>query len=140
MKSLHRSSVARSPSTARQGSPGTSRARANTMNTIPSRTGIVTSTRRTTNWVTDVAHPDRIGTSVDNGGVACATPPTVPFALRTEPLRLRLRIEVAAPQTRPVIEQACPTLVERVLGVPLERVAGDDIVGVEAGAVMELDT
>ena len=42
MKSSHTASVARSPRTARHGSPGITRASANTMKTIPNRTGIVT--------------------------------------------------------------------------------------------------
>src|SRR4051794_23934559 len=137
MKSLQRASVARSPRTARQGSPGTSLASANTMKMIPSRTGMVTRTRRTTNWVIDAAHPDRIDASIDSGGAADAPPPIVLFALRSE-LLFGLRVEVAAPEAGPVIEQACPALVERVLRVPLEGVAGDDVVGVELRAVMEL--
>src|SRR6476620_10367554 len=112
MKSLQTASVARSPRTARHGSPGTSLASANTMNTIPSRTGIVTSTRRAMNCVIDVGHPARFDTTIDSGGAAAAAPPSIPFALRTEPLTLR-RVEEAAPQARPVVEGAGAALVQR---------------------------
>src|SRR5215204_3634420 len=64
-------------------------------------------------------------------------PRSVPFALRTEPLAGG-RVEEAAPQARPVVERAGSALVQRMLGVPLERVAEYDVVGVQRRAVMEL--
>src|SRR4051794_4984770 len=64
-------------------------------------------------------------------------PRSVPFALRTEPLAGG-RVEEAAPEAGPVVERAGASLVERMLGVPLKRVAEHDVVGVERRAVMEL--
>src|SRR6185295_7376092 len=51
MKSAQAASVAFSPRTARQGSPGTIRDRKKTRKTSPNSTGIVTSSRRMMNWV-----------------------------------------------------------------------------------------
>ena len=51
MKSSHTASVARSPRTARHGSPGITLASVKTMKMRPSRTGIVTSSRLAMNLV-----------------------------------------------------------------------------------------
>src|SRR6478735_5382628 len=138
MNSSQIASVARSPSTARQGSPGTRRASANTMNTIPSRTGIVTTIRRRMNWVTAGGHPLQAKMAcVASGGAAGAAPPDRMSFAEADGLR-GWRVEEAAPQARPVVERAGAALVQRVLGVPLQGIAGDDVVGVERRAVMEL--
>src|SRR3954468_19572236 len=122
MKSLQTWSVARSPRTARQGSPGTRRASANTMKTIPSRTGIVTSTRRAMNCVIGLGHPCRDRAAIDSGGAADATPPIGSLRVTDGTLAGR-RVEEAPPEAGPVVERTGATLVQRMLGVPLERVA-----------------
>src|SRR3954451_2391726 len=49
------------------------------------------------------------------------------------------RVEEAAPKALPIVEQTSATLVQRVLGIPLEGVAEDDIVRVKRRTVVELD-
>ena len=49
------------------------------------------------------------------------------------------RVEEPAQQAGPVVERAGAALVQRVLRVPLDRVADDDVVGVERRAVVERD-
>src|SRR3954468_7890714 len=48
-------------------------------------------------------------------------------------------VEEAAPETGPVGELVATALVQGVLGVPLDGIGGDDVVGVERGAIVELD-
>src|SRR5262245_15084294 len=138
MKSSQTASVARSPKTARQGSPGMIRASAKVMKMIPNRTGIVTSSRRRMNWITSVGHRFRIVKSGKDGRTG--RPADAPFVwLLVREASACWRIEEATPQARPVVEGTGPADVERMLGVPHGGVAGHDVIGVESGPVAELD-
>src|SRR5215212_4754855 len=137
MKASHTASVARSPSTARHGSPGIRRAVVNTTNTIPNRTGMLSNNRRMTKRLIDRWCPQEGSPGSEEGRRGCDAP-----LFRNEWPRSarRRRVEVAAEEAGPVLEVAGVADVEWALGVPLSREAGDHVVGIERRAVVELHT
>ena len=72
-----------------------------------------------------------------DGGAASAAPP-IRHVREADGSGGGRRVEETAPQAGEVLERAGAALVQRVLGIPLDRVAEDDVVGVEVGAVVEL--
>src|SRR5919109_1175312 len=139
MKASHTASVARSPRTARHGSPGTTRARMNTTKTIPKRTGIVTSSRRTMKRATWRGAPPRADRR--RGGLRIrrtGAPRRRPRSGRCDGVADSLRgwrVQEPTPQTGEVLEGTGAPDVQRMLRVPLGRVAHHHVVGVEGGAV-----
>ena len=65
-------------------------------------------------------------------------PRTMSYAESGRTLRGR-RVEEPTPQAGEVLERTTAALAQRVLGVPLDRVREDHVVGVERRAVVELD-
>src|ERR1700675_4940320 len=117
------------------------RTRANTRITIPIRTAMLESRRRTM---------DRVirSTSRDAGRTPCPGWGREGRRRWRRPsgwwVRLVLRgrnrwVQEPTEQAREVGERIVATLVERVVHVPLDRVRQDDIVGIERRSVMEGD-
>src|SRR3990170_7971350 len=139
-KRAQRASVARSPSAALHGSPGRIRATAKTTKTIPIRTGIVRSTRRVMKRSIAGVYPDdRLADT--RKGAAMVTAPFQGFGeLRARCAQGRLLlggVQELREEGREVLERSGAPDVQRMRRIPLDRVRGHHVVGIEVRPIME---